>query len=341
MLTDGNFDQASARIRAIQYIPLFENEGFSVTFIPRIPLKTDNTFLKYTYFPLVKRLLRINTYYALYFRRWDIVFIQRLFLNKHALKRISNRSRVIFDFDDAIYIDKHNISAWDRAHKMVKYAHEVIVSTPWLNDFCQKCGKNATVIPTPVETDVIKPIVKTNIGIPVIGWIGSAWTTDYLKAIEPVLQQLNKNINFEFLTVGAKTGYIIDGVKHQNLTWEPGIEAKALSKIDIGIMPIPDEDYARAKGGYKLYLYMAAGLPCVASPVGVNNTIINSGRNGILATSLTEWYEALNLLLNNNELRKNMGLAGRKQATELYDRKVCFSQLIRKIKNTDADEYYQ
>jgi len=142
----------------------------------------------------------------------------------------------------------------------------------------------------------------------------------------------------EFLTVGSKTGYTIEGINHKNLPWEFGIEAKALTDIDIGIMPLPDEDYARAKGGYKLYLYMAAGIPCVASPVGVNNTIIKDGENGFLATSENEWLHALKLLLNNNDLRIRMGKNGRQQAVELYDRSVCFSQLIKIIKKNNIDE---
>jgi len=334
MLTDGNFDQASARIRAIQYIPLLEDAGYSVSYISRIPIKTTNALLKYTYFPLVKRLLWLKRYIALYFFRWDVIFVQRLFINESALRKAAKNSKLIFDFDDAIYLDSHNKSAINSATNMVKYANQVVISTPWLNDFCLKCGKSAVAIPTPVETDLIKPFLKNSIDKPVIGWIGSAWTTGYLKIIEPVLQQLSKEIDFEFLTVGAKPGFTLMGVNHKNMKWEFGVEAKALAKIDIGIMPLPDEDYARAKGGYKLYLYMAAGIPCVASPIGVNNSIVNEGKNGFLPKSEEDWVEALKLLLLDNNLRRLMGEEGRKQAVELYDRKICFSQLIRQIEKS-------
>lgn len=338
MLTDGNFDQASARIRAIQYIPMLEDVGYSVSFIPRIPLKTSNAFLKYSYFPLMKRLLWLKRYFALYFLHWDVIFVQRLFINESVLKKATKNSKLIFDFDDAIYLNSHDKSAAGKASIIVRFANQVIISTPWLNDFCLSCGKNAAVIPTPVETDLLKPFSKKSDTLPVIGWIGSAWTTSYLKIIEPVLQQLSKEIDFEFLTVGAKPGYTIDGINHNNVEWEFGIEAKALAKIDIGIMPLPDEDYARAKGGYKLYLYMAAGIPSVASPVGVNTSIIKDGENGILAVTGKEWFSALQSLLHNKDLRTKMGISGRKQAVELYDRKVCFSELIKQIEKTIIHE---
>jgi glycosyltransferase involved in cell wall biosynthesis len=276
----------------------------------------------------------MKRYFELLFLNWDVIYIQRLFIPEFVLKIITRRSRVIFDFDDAIYINNHNKSANEKAGNMVKYADQIIISTTWLNNFCLSFGKNASVIPTPVETEQIKPIPKIKGKLPVIGWIGSSWTTSYLKLIEPVLQKLGKEIDFEFRTVGAKPGYIIEGINHKNIHWEPGIEAKALATIDIGVMPLPDEDYARAKGGYKLYLYMAAGIPCVASPVGVNKNIINEGENGYLAASESEWLHSLKLLLNDNDLRNRLGVNGRQQAEELYDRKVCFSQLIKIIKKS-------
>jgi len=338
MLTDGNIDQASARIRAMQYIPLLESAGFEITFIPRIPQKPENACMKYTYFPVMKRFLWLKRYAALYLGNWDVIFVQRIFIHEHALKKISGNSRVIFDFDDAIFINSRNNFSAQKTGNMVRYADETIVSTAWLNDFCLKFGKTATVIPTPVETDIVKPQVKEENKIPVIGWIGSSWTTDYLELIKPVLRKLAAECNFIFLTVGAKPGAAFEGIHHKNVCWEPGIETAALSQIDIGIMPLPDDDYARAKGGYKLYLYMAAGIPCIASPVGINADIIKEHVNGLLATTENEWYNALKILLNKPDLRASFGEAGRKQAVEEYDRKVCFNQLIRIIENNKKDE---
>jgi glycosyltransferase involved in cell wall biosynthesis len=242
--------------------------------------------------------------------------------------RAISKSRLIFDFDDAIFIDNRNSTSALKTANMVKYANETIVSTDWLNDFCRKQGKTATVIPTPVETDIVKPKDRKENKIPVIGWIGSAWTTGYMEMVIPVLQKLAAEYEFTFLTVGAKTEFSVKGVNHSNIPWEPGIETKALAQIDIGIMPLPDDDYARAKGGFKLYLYMAAGLPCIASPVGINSAIIKEGVNGLLAATENQWHSALKTLLDKPELRHSMGESGRKQAVAEYDRKVCFARLI-------------
>src|ERR1035437_8640732 len=92
MLTDGNLDNASARIRAIQYIPFFESQGYSVTHIPRIPKRPTNPFLKFTVFTVLKRWYSYKMVLAILFGKWDTVFIQRIFISKYLLKIFINRS---------------------------------------------------------------------------------------------------------------------------------------------------------------------------------------------------------------------------------------------------------
>ncbi len=335
MLTDGNLDQASARIRAIQYIPMLEESGYSVKLIPRIGLLPHNLIRKYICSPVIKRVLWMKRYFAIWFVRWDIVFVQRSFIDQLSLRRITSKSKLIFDFDDAIYIGEKSPLPFRSAANMVRFAHKVIISTPLLNEFCNKCGKNGIVIPTPIESDLIIPSPKMKEFAPVIGWIGSSWTTPYLDLLTPVLQNLSEKIEFEFITVGVNPKYLIPGVNHKNFTWEFGIESIALSKMDIGIMPLPDNEYATAKGGYKLYLYMAAGIPCVASPVGINSQIIEHGENGFLANTPSEWSDSLKILLEDKALRMKMGINGRNQAVTLYDRKICFSKLIKIIEENN------
>jgi glycosyltransferase involved in cell wall biosynthesis len=332
LLTDGNIDQASARIRAIQYIPLFENEGFEVCFIPRVSTLPTNIFLRYFIFPLVKRLLWINRMKALYLESWDIIFIQRSFIRESALRRLKNKTPVIFDFDDAIYLTDHLSTNKNKSEIMVKYADEIIISTEYLNDFCSLFNRKGVVIPSPVETERIKPLNKDSREVLTIGWIGSSWTTDYLKVVEPALQKLRKKVSFNFLIVGGRQDFRINNINHISKKWSYEEENSFISEMDIGIMPLPDNDFTRAKGGYKLYLYMSGGIPCVASPVGVNKTIIRNGENGFLASSEEEWIEALRILLSDSQLRKKMGQTGRNDALKYYDRTICFNKLLERVR---------
>lgn len=109
MLTDGNIDNASARIRAIQYIPFFEEQGYQVTLIPRIPKRPTQLFDKYFIFPILKRLFNIRMVLALLLVNWRFVFIQRVFVKEVLLKKLKAKSiPVIYDFDDAVYINPGN-----------------------------------------------------------------------------------------------------------------------------------------------------------------------------------------------------------------------------------------
>lgn len=333
MLTDGNFDQASARIRAIQYIPMLETTGYLVKFLPRVPIKANNWLGKYLLFPIKKRLLLFERFITLNLFHWDVIFVQRLFIDNFSLKRIKGKCKLIFDFDDAIYLNGKKEDSLIKARTMVGFADQVIVSSPFLKDFCESCGKQAVIIPTPVETEQILPTIKENNEPPVIGWIGSSWTTFYLKSIESSLKTLAEQTDFKLITVGAKSDFMPVGVNHINYKWELGIELKILKQIDIGIMPLTDDEYATAKGGYKLCLYMAAGIPCVASSVGINKEIIHDGVNGFLVASEQDWLKSLKTLLSNSNLRHNLGKNGREKAVELYDRKICYSQLLQIIKD--------
>jgi glycosyltransferase involved in cell wall biosynthesis len=92
--------------------------------------------------------------------------------------------------------------------------------------------------------------------------------------------------------------------------WRLDTEGEELAGFDIGVMPMPDNEWTRGKCGYKILQYFAAGVPAVASPVGVNQSLIEPDR-GVLAESEEEWLRALELLVNDPEARAQMGAAGR------------------------------
>ena len=92
-------------------------------------------------------------------------------------------------------------------------------------------------------------------------------------------------------------------------------EAREVAHFDVGIMPLPDEPWARGKCGYKIIQYMACGVPVIASPVGVNVPLVEDSGCGYLAATAKEWRRSLQVLLESPEERKRLGVAGR-QAVE-------------------------
>jgi glycosyltransferase involved in cell wall biosynthesis len=128
----------------------------------------------------------------------------------------------------------------------------------------------------------------------------------------------------------------LPGVPVELIDWREDTEIEDIRRFDVGIMPLPDEPWARGKCGFKLIQYMACGLPVVASPVGVNSEIVQDNVSGFLATSTSEWVDALNVLLDSVETRRKMGAAGRQRVQEKYCLTVTAPKLVEVLEQCAA-----
>jgi glycosyltransferase involved in cell wall biosynthesis len=107
-------------------------------------------------------------------------------------------------------------------------------------------------------------------------------------------------------------------VEVQFLPWREEGDYRLMDVADGGIMPLEDSPWAQGKCGLKLLQYMAAGLPVVTSPVGVNGEIVTDGENGFLAGNEGEWLSRLLALARDEGLRGRLGAAGRRTVEERY-----------------------
>ena len=114
-------------------------------------------------------------------------------------------------------------------------------------------------------------------------------------------------------------GFKIDGLDMQAIAWTSEDEIPTLQKFDIGLYPLPlDNDWVLGKSGLKALQYMAVGVPVVATAVGANYRIIKNGESGLLVKTAEEWGNQLELLMLHPEMRKRIGLAGRKNVEQNY-----------------------
>lgn len=120
----------------------------------------------------------------------------------------------------------------------------------------------------------------------------------------------------------------LTGVPVEVIPWREDSEVDEIRGFDAGIMPLPDEPWARGKCGFKLIQYMACGLPVVASPVGVNAEIVEEGGNGFLAEDGAAWVKALEGLRGDVGLPERMGAAGRRRVEERYCLGVTGARLV-------------
>jgi glycosyltransferase involved in cell wall biosynthesis len=236
------------------------------------------------------------------------------------------RKKIIYDFDDAIWIPNtssgNRIASWLKANWKVKYicrwAYKVSAGNDYLCDYAKKYNEQVVKLPTTVDlSNQQYPLKQSQPGRLVVGWTGSHSTLKYLDDIIPLIRALQEKFEFTFMVIADKKP-VIDLPRWEFVEWKRETEVADLLKLDIGIMPLHHDAWSEGKCGFKLIQYFAAGLPALASPVGVNKIILEENVNGFLCTGPADWSRGLEVLLSNAGLRKEMGLAGRKKVEQEY-----------------------
>ena len=241
------------------------------------------------------------------------------------------RKKVIYDFDDAIWMtDKvsesmiERILSWrSKVSSICRWSHKVSCGNEYLRRYALRFNANAVLNPTTVDTEGLhnpsrqQPAVKDSTQI-VIGWTGSHSTLKYLYLLRNVLARVQQKFPETTLLVIADRPPEMQLPNLIFRAWSPETEISDLMTSDIGIMPLPDDEWSKGKCGFKALQYMALGLPAVASAVGVNSTIIRHMENGCLCNTEDEWVDVLGKLIANADLRKRLGRAGRQMVIDRY-----------------------
>ncbi len=325
----------SQRFRFEQYFPLLEKKG--------IKYSTNCFYNASTFSELYgggKLKLGMRVLFC-FFRRCIHLFsigkYDRIFIQRGAapfgppffewIIHFLWRKEIIYDFDDAIWMPpekktsflKRIIKAYHKVGTICKWSHTVVVGNEYLAAYARRFNENVIIIPTVVDTKnrFIPLELKKNNDPVVIGWTGSHTTLSYLEDLEPALLQLQKKYPFELMVMANKPPHFKE-IQHRFVPWSEEAEVAELNKVDIGLMPLTDDEWTRGKCGFKLIQYLALEIPAVANPVGVNGSIIEEGENGLFCTTNETWKEALNKLLTDPGLRQRMGKAGRKKVIEQY-----------------------
>lgn len=316
-LAMGDRRLASSRARIYSYLPYLTQRGvYCETFSYTSPRQVFDK-IGINRESLIDRIIgKIWSSYQLFrvlcrAASFDAVYIQKVVLSPFslALFKMLNRN-LIYDLDDAVHTCR------DISH-MLKVSRRVVVSNQTLKEMAAKYNSDVRIVPTPVE--VPSPSEKGRHSAVILGWIGSPETSAYLDAVMPVIKDLKTrypSLRVKIMGSG-KTGASHDKYV-ERLEWSIDAERSFLEGLDIGIMPLPDNEWARAKAGYKLLLFMANSCASVASPVGMNSSIIDNGQNGFLARGKDEWYRAISRLIEDEELRRAMGRKAREYVLSRY-----------------------
>jgi glycosyltransferase involved in cell wall biosynthesis len=264
-------------------------------------------------------------------RRPDLIWIERELLPwlPWPLERalLSASTPILLDLDDSQFhrYDHHRSRfvrgmLGDKIDRGMAAARIVTCGSPYIAARAARSGAGRIVdLPTAIDLDryPAAPIPRGDDGTFVVGWIGTPGNTHYLSAVRESLRRLAAETPLRIVVIGGQTGFL-DGLPVEYRAWTEDSEVEALQGIDVGIMPLPDLPWERGKCGLKLLQYMASWKPTVASPVGVNRVLVESGVTGFVADDADDWFEALRRLRSDAQLRRAMGVRGRDRVERSY-----------------------
>jgi len=235
--------------------------------------------------------------------------------------------RRIFDFDDAIYVRKPRRlgepagDSWWRRRKFAATCRGVDVVAAGNDVLAREAAPYAhrvLTLPTALDTSVYRATSATQNDPPTVAWVGSPENLVYLELLRPALARLSARYPALRLRVICSKFPDWSDVRIEPVLWSPASEIAALAGSHIGVMPLTDDEWSRGKCAFKLLQYMAASLPCVASPVGANTEAVLEDQTGYYARNAAEWEDALERLMRSPELRARLGAAGRAHVQERY-----------------------
>jgi glycosyltransferase involved in cell wall biosynthesis len=233
----------------------------------------------------------------------------------------------VFDFDDAIYVRKPRRlgepaeDSWWRRQKFAatcRWVDVVAAGNDVLAGAATPHAKRVVTLPTALDVSLYRATSATQDDPTRIAWVGSPENLVYLEILRPALARLTTRHPRLRLRVICSRFPDWPEVRIERVDWSPATEIEALAGSHIGVMPLTDDEWARGKCAFKLLQYMAASLPCVASPVGANTEAVIEGRTGYYARNADEWEQALERLICSAELRARLGAAGRAHVESRY-----------------------
>lgn len=317
----------SQRFRFEQYLPFLEEEGWEISRQSFI----DEVTWEILYLPgyqwskfwgVLKGFAR-RKWMLLKAVRYDYIFIHREAapigppVFEWMLSQVLGK-KLIYDFDDAIWRENtsgaNNLASrlkWARKIEAIcKWSHKVSAGNAFLAAYARNFNPNSIINPTTIDTNYHIPSDKQ--GKLVIGWTGTHSTLKYLKLIQPVIQELQQTYVFDFLVIADQRPEL-DIPNLSFLPWTKESEVEDLNKIDIGVMPLEMDEWAKGKCGFKALQFMALEKPVLVTPVGVNAEIVEQGVSGYHCLDAEKWKERLTQLIGDKALRKQLGAQGRKK----------------------------
>jgi glycosyltransferase involved in cell wall biosynthesis len=296
VITSRNLEKSSTKYRIAQYADFFASRGINIEFIKRKSINSS----------VLKNI-----------KEFDLVFNQRCLIKSSVSKKIFAESRkTIFDFDDAIYTRPGRPYSYltslrvnKRFRLWLNNADITTTSSNYLADKARQYSSSVVVIPMAVNTDIWKPLKRKPNDSITLGWAGAPVNIPNIERLNPVLNALtNKFPSLKLAIFSGEKPRLT--CRFEFTPFNPGGEAAFVQSLDIGLLPLTDEEFSRGKSPIKAIQYLACGIPVVGNVFGATAEILNRS-NSIAVSSDDEWISALEELILDQSRRLSMSQAAR------------------------------
>ncbi len=343
---------AGQRLKYEQYFDAWRESGFEITVSSFMSDGMWSIAHKKGY--LIGKILgtlrgdikRIGTMFVL--RKYDLVYVFMYVspigtsLFERCFRFLSKK--LVYDLEDNRFLGADAktkglaqiLRGTDKTRFLVRSADHVITSSPALNEVCLQINqqKQCTYISSSIDTDRFVPTNQySNEKKVTIGWTGTFSTRPFLDLLRPVFIELKKQRDFKLIVIG-NFEYDFPEMDLEVIQWSAEREVEDLQKLDIGVYPLPMDDWVMGKSGLKAIQYMAFGLPCVATDISTVQQFIEDGKNGVLVKTVDEWVFALSELIDSPELRRQIGQCARQTVLEKFSKHVVEEQYLEVLEST-------
>ena len=321
LIISNNPDRASFRQRIGGYLPCLHDAGIQAE-VCQLP---------------TNKLARWRLFCSA--RRFDAVLLHKKCLNLFDAKVLRHYSKtILYDFDDAVMYsptkpDSNHTSHFRLFRRTARLADVMIAGNEYLAEHARHYCSNVYLLPTGLNTKAFHKEKNMTLQNKIrLVWIGSKSTLKYLTELQTVFEQVGKTGIGAILRVIADDFFDLDYMTVEKHVWSQDTQFSDLLECDIGLAPLPDNRFTRGKCGFKILQYFAAGLPVIASPVGVNNYFIQKSQAGIIAATPEHWKNVIMKMVQDTASRKRLGQNAR-QFVQQYDTAVLakrFCEIIKK-----------
>lgn len=312
-ISSDNVQKASTKYRYEQYDKILKENGVTTDHIRRSDI--NSSFFE-----------KLSDY--------DVVSNLRCLIKSSQAKKIIKYSKhSIFDFDDAIYTRPGrphsfitDIKVKRRLRAWLENADVITTASEWLADYARQYSSSVVVVPMSLDLEEWKPAAKKTSETITIGWSGAPGNIPNIEKLDTMLTGIIKRYPFVRLAVysGKKPNLSCPFEYHP---FSPGTEAEFGRQLDIGMLPLDEDEFTSGKSPIKAIQYLASGIPVVGNRFGATREILND-TNSMQVNSENDWSDAISALVENREQIAVMGKAARAFAEENHDINKVGRQLI-------------